>query len=250
MKNLKSHLTELGFSEHDARVYLALTQHSPCNAGPVIKATGLHRNVVYTSLDHLIARKLVGEKMVRGRKQFSIQSPDVLAADYAQKAALAKEVSEQIRKQSKVATSQVTLYQTEEEFGRQLLEVAHQLKNGDKVYAFGAMKRGIRYQALLKSMPTYAESLMKKKLDLQILTSRSRKSPVKDVLKRFWKHDIDIRYLPVNIDEPELIVAMPTIDTLVYFVSDEDVTGVIFRHPGLTKSLVKLFTSFWKFCPR
>lgn len=248
MKQLKNSLLELGFSEHDASVYLALTKYSPCNAGPVIKETGLHRNIVYTSFDHLLARNLVGEKVVRGRKQFSIQSPDVLAADFAQKAVLAKKVSEHIRKQSKVETSQVTLYQNEEEFGKELLKVAHQLADGDKVYVFGAMKKGIMYDSLLDSMPNYVESLINKKLDLQILTSRSRKKPVKEALNRFWEHEFQVRHMPISIDEPELIVALPSIDTLVYFISDEDVTGIIFKHPGITNSLISLFTNFWKFC--
>ena len=97
-KDVQKTLVELDFSLYEAAVYIALFQHGPCNAGPIIKETNLHRNIVYTSLDHLMSRKLVTEKIVRGRKIFSAISPDNLRQEYGKKAELATTVAKELEK--------------------------------------------------------------------------------------------------------------------------------------------------------
>lgn len=51
-------LTDLNFSSSEAKTYLALLEIGQTPAGEIIRRTGLHRAVVYASLDRLIERKL------------------------------------------------------------------------------------------------------------------------------------------------------------------------------------------------
>ena len=52
-------LIKIGFSENEALIYKILIDSGQSKASLIIKKTGLHRNVVYTTLDKFIFRKYV-----------------------------------------------------------------------------------------------------------------------------------------------------------------------------------------------
>jgi len=47
-------LKEAGLTENESKIYLALLEIGPANAGLISRKSGLHRRVVYDSLDMLI----------------------------------------------------------------------------------------------------------------------------------------------------------------------------------------------------
>lgn len=68
-------LTELGLSHYEAGVYLTLLEHSPTSAGFVAKKLRYSRSTVYSALDKLIAKGLVGTTYKNGVKQFIAEPP-------------------------------------------------------------------------------------------------------------------------------------------------------------------------------
>jgi len=74
----KEILEELGLSDAEAKVYLALLETGSTLAGPIIKKTGLHRGTTYQILQRLKEKGLVSS-IIKGRKQyFEPASPDRL----------------------------------------------------------------------------------------------------------------------------------------------------------------------------
>lgn len=74
-QTIKQQLVALGFNEYEAGVYLVLTEHSPSSAAFVAKNLNLSRSTVYTALDRLVARGLVGTSYKNEIKQFVAQPP-------------------------------------------------------------------------------------------------------------------------------------------------------------------------------
>ncbi len=71
-------LEELGLSEAESKVYLALLETGSTLAGPVIKKTGLHRGTTYQILQRLKEKGLVSS-VIKGKKQyFQAASPERL----------------------------------------------------------------------------------------------------------------------------------------------------------------------------
>src|SRR3989344_6809423 len=71
-------LEELGLSEAEAKVYLALIETGSTLAGLIIKKTGLHRGTTYQILQRLKEKGLVSS-VIKGKKQyFEPASPDRL----------------------------------------------------------------------------------------------------------------------------------------------------------------------------
>ena len=74
----KEILQELGLSEAEAKVYLALLETGSTLAGQIIKKTGLHRGTTYQILQRLKEKGLVSS-IIKGKKQyFEPASPDRL----------------------------------------------------------------------------------------------------------------------------------------------------------------------------
>ncbi len=65
----KEILQELGLSEAETKVYLALLETGSTLAGPIIKKTGLHRGTTYQVLQRLKEKGLVSS-IIKGKKQY------------------------------------------------------------------------------------------------------------------------------------------------------------------------------------
>lgn len=75
---LEDTLAGLGLTGHEARVLAALVQSSPASASYLAKKTGISRSSVYTTLDALVAKGLVGTSFVNEVKQFTAAGHDAL----------------------------------------------------------------------------------------------------------------------------------------------------------------------------
>src|SRR5215831_18892415 len=59
MDSLRQELGKLGLGRHEAMIYAALVERSPCGASSIAKACGLSRSSVYTTLQSLADKGLV-----------------------------------------------------------------------------------------------------------------------------------------------------------------------------------------------
>lgn len=70
LSSAKNQLIEIGLNEYEAGVYLVLVEHSPSSAAFVAKKLQQSRSTVYTALERLIAKGLVGTTYKNEVKQF------------------------------------------------------------------------------------------------------------------------------------------------------------------------------------
>jgi sugar-specific transcriptional regulator TrmB len=78
VKELKSNLRALGLSKNETTVYLALLRLGVSQAGPLVKATALHRMLVYEALDDLERKGLITVVRKKNIKMFQASDPSVL----------------------------------------------------------------------------------------------------------------------------------------------------------------------------
>lgn len=71
-------LENIGLTRSESEVYIALLRIGRTTAGPIIRNTGLHRQIVYTALERLEDRGLVSHVLQNNRKRFSAIPPDDL----------------------------------------------------------------------------------------------------------------------------------------------------------------------------
>ena len=69
---------ELGLTENESKVYLALLELGPSLAGTVSKKTGIHRRNIYDITERLIKKGLVGYILKNNRRLFEASNPNRL----------------------------------------------------------------------------------------------------------------------------------------------------------------------------
>jgi len=103
MTMIEQQLQALGLSHNEAKVYLELVRQRQSTGGVLIKATGLHRNIIYDNMEKLIEKGLASYIVENNRKVFVASQPDALLDFIAQeqknidkKKQLATEIASQI----------------------------------------------------------------------------------------------------------------------------------------------------------
>lgn len=95
-KELLKKLEELGLSEKESRVYLALLPRQDTGTSNLIRATGLHGQFVYQALARLEELGLAKHVIQNGRKKFSASSPARLLSLVEEKKLSAQSVVRQL----------------------------------------------------------------------------------------------------------------------------------------------------------
>lgn len=72
----KQQLQELGFSEGEAEIYLALLKHGKTNVMQIAKITGRHRTHIYDTIEKLKDKGFVSETIIDNKKFIIASSPE------------------------------------------------------------------------------------------------------------------------------------------------------------------------------
>lgn len=71
-------LENLGLTGNEVKIYLALLEMGSCPAGLLIKKIGMHRAIVYDTIDLLTEKGLISYVIKANRKYFEAQDPERL----------------------------------------------------------------------------------------------------------------------------------------------------------------------------
>lgn len=71
-------LTDIGLSQKESEVYLALLQLGTSTITPISKKAGVKRTSIYNFIDRLVALGLVTKTAIRGRDYYAATSPEQL----------------------------------------------------------------------------------------------------------------------------------------------------------------------------
>lgn len=94
---LQKRLEEIGLTEKEARVYMALLPHKDVGSSKIIGATGLHGQFVYDALSSLEERGLASHVIRNSRKKFSASNPKRILSLIEEKKLSAQSVVRQLQ---------------------------------------------------------------------------------------------------------------------------------------------------------
>jgi sugar-specific transcriptional regulator TrmB len=244
--NLKENLIRLGFTDNEAGVYLALLSLKSSPAGSIISQTQLHRNVVYTALSHLVAKKLISEKIVRGVKCFSINTPNTLREDFEQKAEIAKNVALDITQRIGNDLQEITIHQGNEEYLQLLSGLLKSMPKNSTKYVIGTGGEDFMQETMRPIWKKYHKIAHAQRIHIKMIAYENQKQAlIHDVSK---EGIYEIKYLPNNIENPAGIHVYPEIGmvlNIIYSTKETPVTAICIRNKALTQGYLNLFNNFW-----
>ncbi len=243
-----SQLLNLGFSDRDAEIYLALIKQGSTTAGPLIRVTNLHRNIVYTSLNHLIARKLVTEKTIKGRKQFTTTNPQTLVEEFATKTEDARKAANTLKQlRAKGQFEEITIHQGNEEYLALLTSIIRSLPKGATKYVLGTGGEDFMRVTMRPIWKKYHEAALRQKLTIKMIAYESQRASLVTDIKN--PPIYDVKYLPDEIENPAGIHIYPEIYTvlnILYSNDIEPVTAIKIQNKKLVHGYLNLFNNLWK----
>ena len=96
MTNIQNKLVKIGLTKNQALIYLELFKLSESKAGKIISRTGLHRHIVYSSLEELERKGLTSSYTSRGIKHYKALSATHLMNRIQEQEIVTKEVIEEL----------------------------------------------------------------------------------------------------------------------------------------------------------
>ena len=111
-------LQQLNLSLNEAKVYTALLEIGQTSAGEIIKKTGLHRSVVYETLDKLISRKLVFKLQKNNIAFFQPTDPQRILENVKLQEEIALELVPKLKTLLDRKLPEITVYEGTESYKR------------------------------------------------------------------------------------------------------------------------------------
>ena len=97
-KKIKEILKNVGLGSNEASVYLLLLESGLTPAGQLIKKSLLHRNIVYTALDKLVAKKYASMLSQKGINLYRALEPERVIADIKETLKQAEQILPELKK--------------------------------------------------------------------------------------------------------------------------------------------------------
>jgi len=241
-KEIQSKLQKIGFSQHEAEVYLVLLKLGASSAGQIIKKTGLHRNVVYVALDKLINKKLVAEFMQKKVKNFKVLAPEKLLQQKKNQLDLTEELLPKLKDIKSKEKIEITVYEGKEGFQAAHKNAIDQLKKKETVYVMGGTFANF-YENMGEQIEPFHQVRQEKHNAVKLIVFRSReKEPQVKVTEKLPYYQV--KYLPSDYLNP---VSTSIYGDLVFNIIYADGPTIVeMRSKELAKNYLNYFNFLWK----
>ena len=78
MSNLSQIIQNLGFSENESKIYLALIELGVANVSAIAQKSDVKRTSCYVVLEGLVQKGLVNKTQIKGKQQYIAEAPEKL----------------------------------------------------------------------------------------------------------------------------------------------------------------------------
>ncbi len=233
--------------KEETEVYMVLAEVGATSSGLLIAKTGFHRNVVYTALEHLIDRKFVIESQVRGKKQFVVADPSVIAEEFNRKADVAKEVADEVSVIAKRKAQEVTVHEGNEEYLALLTGLIHQLPKGSTKYVIGTGGEEFMEETMRPLWKKYHKVAKEQGIRIKMIAYESQRKAIADDIAKEGIYEV--RYLPSAVENPSGTHIYPEAGVMlniIYSTNDRPVTAIRIKNTDLVEGQLNLFEHLWE----
>lgn len=238
-------LEDVGFTEGESKVYLALLRLGESKVGPIINASKISRSKVYDILERLIEKKVVSKLEKRGILVYQALPPHTLLNMIKDKEKQLKEEEELLQKMLPQFISMkpkeklnIIVYEGFEGFKAMIDRTIEELTKDDIYEAMGISKT-------TESMRHYARKIyeVQKIKKFKARSIFDEKGAYKIAERKTSLHEI--RILPGGWETPALFTICG--DTVgIHTGEEESIISIIIVSKKIAKSFRMAFEAMWK----
>jgi len=225
---------ELGFTNNEIKVYLALSKIGTVTIGAIQKKTGLHAPRVYESLEKLIKKGLVSSFVLNRKKHFCAAEPSRIKFFIHEKIDIAEQIISQIPRTSpKQASSNIEVF-----IGKEGMKtIAEDELTSNAVYVLWGSPHF--QEKFTYYRPNFQQRRIKKKIKMQAIFASRHKDYALNFAKLPYT---DVRFLPYELPITVILYR----DRLVIVCWSNDIIAFRIVDQELVNDALKQFISFWK----
>lgn len=236
---MKEQLEKLGFSKHEAEIYLALLELKQTGAGGLIKKTGLHRNIVYETLDKLINRRLVTKVVKKKVAHFVLGNPERILDEQRTNLEIATELVPALVQQAQIK-QEIVVFEGIEGFRTFSMSMINAMRTGSTMYVLGHV--GDKWYDLMgEEGKTYDKIRLKKKIHLDMVEYQEYPVDKKLVEESSLTR---IRVLPQYLESPANMLIWD--DYIALQALAEPYSVVQIKNSALATSYLNFFKLLWE----
>lgn len=242
-------LQNIGLSDGEIRVYLALIKLGPSTTGPITDKSRVSNSKIYHILEKLLQKGIISYVIKEKTRYYQAEDPSKLK-DYVnkkekefeeQKKAIDKLIPQlQIQQQTEKTKSETQIYKGFKGIQTIADHMYAVLKKGDVFYNLGIpSKQEEKYHS-------YWDEDHRKRIKLGIKCQMlfNFQTPKKVLENRNSYKDCDARYMPFPIETPSWILIYKN-TTVIVLQSDEPM-AIEIQNKQITDSFKQYFEAFWK----
>ena len=135
----ENELKELGLTDNEVKIYLALLHKGILNPTKLAEKTGLHRSYIYDTLDRLLEKGIINTILMNNKKHYQAVDPEVLREQFELKMRHLDSILPQLSslyKETKEET-RVELHKGKRVYRTLIKDLVANLNQNDVVYLIG-----------------------------------------------------------------------------------------------------------------
>lgn len=228
----KSLFEQLGFTQNETKVYLALSELGNVSVGVIQKKTGLVAPRVYDALQRLIDKGLVSSFVLNKKKHFKAAEPSKLQSFLKEKMDIASLIISQFPKFPKEKNPSVEVF-----IGKEGVKtLAEDELNAKKIFVlWGSPAYGEKFTYF---RPGYHKRRIEKKVAMYSIFSKEHQKYGKEFAQLPYT---SVRFLPYGL--PLTIIVY--LDRVVITCWAEDIIAIRIKNQEFADKAIEQFKYFW-----
>lgn len=232
---------ELGFTDREIKVYLALLDLGSTTVGPITSKTKLQAAKVYETLEKLKEKGLVSFIVVSKTKYFQASDPQEILHLLDERKRRFKEILEELKlKQKDHAPKQVAVvHEGYKAFKALFNRIADELHKGDSYWAF-AFKKEYYTPTTSLFLRSFHRTLEEKKIEDRAIAHNSIKKNIKNTFE--GNKNIKIKF--TRNDTPLGVIIIK--DKVINLIWGDRPTAIEITSEQIHEQYEKFFLELWK----
>lgn len=232
---------ELGFTDREVKVYLALLYLGSTTVGPITSKTKLQAAKVYETLEKLQEKGLVSFIIISKTKYFQASDPQEILHLLDERKRRFKEILEELRLKQKDHTAKqvAVVHEGYKAFKALFNRIADELNRGDSYWAF-AFKEEYYAPTVSLFLRNFHRALEEKKIDDRAVAHYSVKKNIKNAFA--GNKNIKIKFTKNNTPLGVIIIK----DKVINLIWGDRPTAIEITSQQIHKQYAKYFLELWK----
>lgn len=233
-------LKSAGLTENESKVYLSLLEMGPSQAGIITRKTGLHRRVVYDTIEMLIKKGLIGYIKKNNIKLFQASNPNrILEIIQEKEESIQSIMPEMLNFFSSTKEKEETNFYKGKEGLKTVFE--DQINEGKEILIIGAST--LAYQILDIYFHWFDKKRIQNKIKTKIIFNKQDKIEKEQKNKKIPLSEI--RYLPEKYSAPFAVNIYGEKIAIILW-SKENPFAIVIKNKQIAEGYRKHFELMWK----